>query len=870
MGVSPSAILGCHVYTNGLEVEAASKTVSNKTVGGNNAGGLVGRGDAVYIGPTDTESLTQLAEWNSGTIKTPSSEETGIIITGVKSVRADQNCAGGVAGYVGSAAFQGLLNNVAGLGNFIGFNVRDVSLTGISGGYTVTTGKEKAGGGFGVAVGGTITNVSLNELKEVTAYNRAAGFVAVAGPGELVGTGGLTVNLLGLDRLVKANNLLNVGQGVEVHITDCTVTGIDKGFDVSTTGTNIGDAADDFIAAGFIADSNSAKITNSHVDKLNTVISDTTFGYAGGFVGMSSTGGLAEIADLDNLSIGGDAQLEDGYYLIKAGYEKKDIIGMFTSDHKNWGEYILNVKLTAGDTIKVVYVENDTFTTWYPESGDGYTVDDDHAGAVTVHFSKTKKPLSMNLLDHHLKIDKEEDNLHGLDSFIDKENAVINVNGLVSAIGYLIPSYTNCTTTFISSENLNDAKVEANVAGGFVADLESGTVDNTNISRVDSAENPKWTKSIRRVYDPDTIYAESDHDHSDTVDKQFAVFNINNVAGQAYGGGFGGKLRSGALADAGKGISILGDLHIGKTKLGINLNGLAKVMNTYVPYVKHAGVYSENGFIVTAKTIRANDSRSGSAGGFAGLMSGAQVSSSDVYQLKNTSVSAPADLESVEADSYFGSASHYAVTGGRFAGGYVGNADIGSAASVGDGLGVLGDAVALDDAVKALSVVVTTIEHSDVQGAPGGFSAIASNGLLGKAGGFAGEIAGAHIQNSHCKNFYYMIGQEAAGGYVGSMKPGDAADLLGDASILGLVSVRGSLASLLEDFVPTIRNSTTSCVPCGGAVRAQASSDSGNQRGCAGGYCGHNEGGSIWGNDTHDLFCFIGHILIDFCPAKYV
>ena len=851
MGVSPSAILGCHVYTNGLEVEAASKTVSNKTVGGNNAGGLVGRGDAVYIGPTDTESLTQLAEWNSGTIKTPSSEETGIIITGVKSVRADQNCAGGVAGYVGSAAFQGLLNNVAGLGNFIGFNVRDVSLTGISGGYTVTTGKEKAGGGFGVAVGGTITNVSLNELKEVTAYNRAAGFVAVAGPGELVGTGGLTVNLLGLDRLVKANNLLNVGQGVEVHITDCTVTGIDKGFDVSTTGTNIGDAADDFIAAGFIADSNSAKITNSHVDKLNTVISDTTFGYAGGFVGMSSTGGLAEIADLDNLSIGGDAQLEDGYYLIKAGYEKKDIIGMFTSDPKNWGEYILNVKLTAGDTIKVVYVENDTFTTWYPESGDGYTVDDDHAGAVTVHFSKTKKPLSMDLLDHHLKIDKEEDNLHGLDSFIDKENAVINVNGLVSAIGYLIPSYTNCTTTFISSENLNDAKVEANVAGGFVADLESGTVDNTNIRRVDSAENPKWTKSIRRVYDPDTIYAESDHDHSDTVDKQFAVFNINNVAGQAYGGGFGGKLRSGALADAGKGISILGDLHIGKTKLGINLNGLAKVMNTYVPYVKHAGVYSENGFIVTAKTIRANDSRSGSAGGFAGLMSGAQVSSSDVYQLKNTSVSAPADLESVEADSYFGSASHYAVTGGRFAGGYVGNADIGSAASVGDGLGVLGDAVALDDAVKALSVVVTTIEHSDVQGAPGGFSAIASNGLLGKAGGFAGEIAGAHIQNSHCKNFYYMIGQEAAGGYVGSMKPGDAADLLGDASILGLVSVRGSLASLLEDFVPTIRNSTTSCVPCGGAVRAQASSDSGNQRGCAGGYCGHNEGGSIWGNDTH-------------------
>ncbi len=57
------------------------------------------------------------------------------------------------------------------------------------------------------------------------------------------------------------------------------------------------------------------------------------------------------------------------------------------------------------------------------------------------------------------------------------------------------------------------------------------------------------------------------------------------------------------------------------------------------------------------------------------------------------------------------------------------------------------------------------------------------------------------------------------------MKPGDAARLLDNASIIDtLVSVDGSLLSLVEDFVPTIRNSTTSCVPCGGAVRADAPS----------------------------------------------
>ena len=40
------------------------------------------------------------------------------------------------------------------------------------------------------------------------------------------------------------------------------------------------------------------------------------------------------------------------------------------------------------------------------------------------------------------------------------------------------------------------------------------------------------------------------------------------------------------------------------------------------------------------------------------------------------------------------------------------------------------------------------------------------------------------------------------------------------------------------------------CIPCGGAVRADAASTKQVQRGMAGGYAGHNEGGHIWGNNT--------------------
>lgn len=187
--------------------------------------------------------------------------------------------------------------------------------------------------------------------------------------------------------------------------------------------------------------------------------------------------------------------------------------------------------------------------------------------------------------------------------------------------------------------------------------------------------------------------------------------------------------------------------------------------------------------------------------------------------------------------------------------------DIGSAASVGKGLSVLGTSIGIDNVLDALNVVVSTIEHSNVTGNVGGFAVKASwkntasdasaNDVLGDAGGFAGKISGGHIQDSNANNFSYIIGQITAGGYVGDLQPGNVANVLGDATILGgLVNAESALASVAEDFVPTIRNSSTTCIPCGGAVRADAASTTQVQRGMAGGYAGHNEGGHIWGNNT--------------------
>ena len=680
-GVNPSYILGGTVD--------APLTVN----GTDYVGGVTGRGDGAYIAPSSADYLSKVSYWRNGIYTADTITEQNVSFSSVRSI-SGHNYVGGIAGSLGTASVAGLLNTTLGVASYLAFTVDSVTLNGGNDGFAVE-GIERVGGGFGDAIGGSIKNVTIDRLASVNGKNLVGGFIGLSGPGELVGTdGGLTVNLLGLNYLLKLNNLLSLGQAVEVTITNANVNGIGDGFTVEATGVREDNSVRDYTASGFMARSNSTKVENAHVTNLKSVTAANDGGYAAGFVAISKTGGLAEVGD-----------------------------------------------------------------------------------------------------DNSVK-------------------SLIEANGLVNAIGYLIPSYTNCTVSYVDG-----GSVTGDVAGGFAADFQSGTVDNSSRGANDF----------------------------------YAVYNLDAVNGQSYAGGFAGRVYSGALADASKGISILGNV----TGLNINLTDLLSVINAYVPYIQYAGVKSDNGFTVTANKLT-EDTTVGSAGGFVGYASGAQISYSDVTKLKHTIVTSPDNLEDTSAPAYYDNTkSTYAVTGGRYAGGYVGDMDIGSAASVGGGLNILGNSIEVTGILDALSVVVTTIEHSDVTGEPGGYAVLAtgdldnSKGKVGMAGGYAGGIYGGHIQDSQAVNFSYIIGEIAAGGYVGEMQPGDVAKLLDNASVLSKVlNIDTVLASVLQSFVPSIRNSSTNCVPCGGAVRANAESDETVQRGMAGGYVGHNMGGTIHGFDT--------------------
>lgn len=733
VGVNPSVILGTQMK--------GSFTVK---AGGDYAGGLVGEGSGTVIGDSSQDHLQNLTFWKYHNSRgLPQQRSTAI--NGLESVSAGGSYAGGIAGNLQPTTVAGLLNSVVKIGDiatlkkfdqFAPFTVENVTVAAPASGLTVTAGSYYAGGAIGCATGGDVTNTNLTNLATVTAKGEAGGFIGFSGPGDAVGAGGL--NVLGL---IKLSGLLSVAQYSSVAVTASNVNGIANGFTVKATGKNENNETTDYAAGGFYGQANSTKTRESHVTNLKSVTADTSTsdGIAGGFVGFSTTGGLA-----DALSNADDSSVLDN--LIKGG--------------------------------------------------------------------------------------------------------LLSVNDLLGAMPYLIPSYTDTTVSYV-----NGGYVEGDIAGGYAGNFQSGKVN--QFDKKDLENDPTLADVQSRV-------------QANPV----AVVNLDHVTGGAYAGGFGGKVVSGALASAGNGgLSLLG-------KFGtVDLANLLQVVQGYVPFISYAGVHSDAttvettsgnkisdpddpGFTVSATRLDQSDTQSGSAGGYIGYGSGVQVSHSSVTQLRHTDVKAPKNLETTGSidDTYLSKDSSYAVTAARYAGGYIGKMDIGSAAAVGGGLSLLGQNVNLNDVLDVLDVVVSTIEHSDVTGGIGGYSVLASTAdhrnannkpdPLGMAGGFAGDIEGGHIQDSSSHEFVYIIGQVSAGGYVGTMQPGAVANVLGDGSVLKKLVNLDNLLSLVQDFVPTIRNSSTDAAVCGGAVRAQAASDTTTRRGMAGGYAGRNRGGHIWGNNT--------------------
>ena len=777
-------------------------------------------------------------------------------VTNLNSVTAGK-CAGGFAGYFGS----GTLANVGGIkllglpllkidsllsvGQMIETFTVDSTVSGVSSGYSVSTGNEKgySGGFIGECISGRARDTKISNLKTVTAAatsGKAGGFAGFAKAGDALSAGDSTTSKL---TGIELENLLGVVSALRPEFNNTSIAYVSNGNDPQVSADMAGGFVGDGQAvdinygnnnSGFKADTDTNSSSNESTGEKNSeetdfISADTNSedetaegetgaiattkitglsyikgtSYAGGFAGRLMPGDVAQTGSIKLLGLLNVTQLLsvmdvayprisdssiEGNNLVVTASGKNDDVALGDA-----GGYIGNGKAVMVKNSDVTNVKKVTA----PYHAGGYI------GIMRSGSAAEAGDATGDLLNSVL-------------------GKILSLKELASVLQAASSKITNCKVSGIKKENEGLTVIAdrgsdnaEGYAGGFVGEMQSGHVDNS-ANAVDSG-------------------------------KGTAVENLLKVEGLRYAGGFGGLVKAGAVAEIGAKSSILIKL--------VDLTGLLSLVNAFVPVISNASVNSvEKGFTVTVtgtlEKDSTNDADAGSAGGFIGCGTGVQISNSDVNKLQHTGVSEPKNLQQEDGSSYYGNDSAYAVNGYRYAGGYIGKAAMGSTAAIG-GASVLDHVLSTTGLLSALTVVASIIDSSDVYGATGGFNVLATDGdgVTGKAGGYAGELLGVQIQNSNSYNFAHIIGRESAGGYVGTMEPGNAADVVDGLSALGGLIKADNLLGVLQAFVPVIKNSETTSIPCGGAVRAQAESDDGIYRGLAGGYAGYNYGGQIWGKN---------------------
>lgn len=895
VGLRPSVISGCTIGGSTISLDASGKY----------AGGLVGYAGAVQVSNTSeladgskstTKALNRMLAKNS--ISYSFNEHSNSITASESiSVSATEN-AGGILGYAKMTSVGDVLGGTVTAADYMRFECKDCSVNGGSLGLTVTASDQengRAGGAIGYGTGGEVRKTSVTNLNSVTAGKCAGGFAGYFGSGTLANVGG--IKLLGLP-LLKIDSLLSVGQMIETFTVNSTVSGVTSGYSVSTQNEK-------GYSGGFIGECISGRARDTKISNLKTVTAAATSGKAGGFAGFAKAGDALSAGDsttskltgieLENL-LGVVSALRPEFNNTSIAYVSNgsdpqvsaDMAGGFVGDGQA-------VDINYGNNNSGFKADTDTNIT-----GLSYIKGTSYAGGFAGRLmpgdvAQTGSIKLLGLLDVNQLLSVMDVAYPRIsDSSIEGNNLVVTASGknddvaLGDAGGYI----GNGKAVMVKNSDVTNVKeVTAPYhAGGYIGIMRSGsaaeagdaTGDLLNsvlgkilslkeLASVLQAASSKITNcKVAGTADGLTVTADSGFENAEgyaggfvgemqsghvdnsanAVDsgKGTAVENLLKVEGLRYAGGFGGLVKAGAVAEIGAESSIL-------TKV-VDLTGLLSLVNAFVPVISNASVNSvEKGFTVTVTGTLEKDSTkdadTGSAGGFIGCGTGVQISNSDVDKLRHTRVSEPKNLQQEDGSSYYGNDSAYSVSGYRYAGGYIGKAAMGSTAAIG-GASVLDHVLSATNLLSALTVVASIIDSSDVYGAIGGFHVLATDGDgdTGRAGGYAGELLGVQIQNSNSYNFAHIIGRESAGGYVGTMEPGSAADVVNGLSALGGLIKADNLLGVLQAFVPVIKNSETTCVPCGGAVRAQAESDDSIYRGLAGGYAGYNYGGQIWGNNT--------------------
>ena len=726
-GVMPSKLHGCTVQGNNLVIEST----------GDYAGGMIGQGDGVKITAVGDAAFT--------------SGSAGGNVTGLQEVKA-KKYAGGIAGSVVTADAIGVLNQTLGVGQFIPFELSQVSVEGTN--WTVTATEKYAAGACGLMLGGKADGVMINGIQSIEAGNYTGGFAGRTGASSLASAGGLDV--LGL---VKLKNVLSLADGIQVTIKNCETVGAVGGLTIRSNGTATLTDGEDFIAGGFIGESVASVVEASHVKNLKSVVANrdtnkTKGSYAGGFLGRSHTGGLAGLAEKEdgNLKLPGIVTVDSLLNLVP--YLLPKYINTTVTFISNGEDPQVAGQIAGGfaGAMQSGKVDNSTSKEPYAVYGLEKVKGESHAGgfAGKVDAGAAAASDGLNLLGGVLNLD---------------------ISQLVNVLQVYIPIIQSAGVKSAEKGFTVEATDTDSYAGGYLGYGGGVQIKDSDVTSL------KHTK----------VTPPGDSLESANGKSYFSGASQYAVKGGKFAGGYAGCVDIDSAAAVGGGLKLLGN---------IQLTNLLEALNVVASTIKNSDVNGcVGGYSVLANGSDANNQNLGKAGGFIGEMSGTIIKNSDAnlfaYIIGREAaggyagIMEPGNVASVLKDG-----------------------------NVLDGLLNVTDSLA--NLVQSFIPIIEDSQTSSVPcgGAVRADGLTSTQCVRGLAGGYVGYNHGGRILGYAAKNggkecaairIRSVYGGEFSGGFTGLMETADLADTGNLNLLFGLLSTNNVL-SLLGAVYPTETN----------------------------------------------------------------
>lgn len=844
------------------------------------AGGYLGYGGGVQIKDSDVTSLKHTKVTPPGD-SLESANGGSYFGTGSQYAVKGGKYAGGYAGCVdidsAAAVGGGLkllgnieLTNILEALNVVASTIENSDVNGCVGGYSVlASGSDdknnnlgKAGGFIGEMSGTIIKNSDANLFAYVIGREAAGGYAGIMEPGNVASVLEDASILNGL--LNVTDSLANLVQSFIPIIEDSQTSSVPCGGAVRAEGLTDNQCVRG-LAGGYVGYNHGGRILGNAVGggkECAAIRIRSVYGgeFAGGFTGLMETADLAGTGNLQLLF--GLLETSNVLSLLGAVYPTETNTAVYGPlrkvDMDTWNKWAAAVGNNGvyGDQFPSTPVETEEqLQALITQYAYGYNVkagrtsvgtQDMEAGVAGGYVGRMKAGVVTNAHAWDAKSVMAyksaggfagEMKTGGVAEVGKVELIGLDITNSISAVQTFVPVIRNSDITGFQSGMTVKAtgipvkdstlKIEkVGYAGGYVGHMVGGQI---------------WGNwSAVSTYGATNAVPDSNN-------KRCFVANLRKVEGTKAIGGFAGQIdpASAAALDTASSGGLLGGLLQSLIKTP---GDLLSLLNTTVSTVRGADVkaWDDWGIIINGAYTNGtgNTAYAKAAGGFAGEINGAVIG----------------ELDKTESGVHVSNVR--SVTGGEYAGGFVGLADVSAVLQVsGEGNTSILAALLKLGGTSVLDAFRTYIYDSDVSGAKdAGLEVQARDSkkteyvndpvYSGSAGGFGGALLNGSVKDSKVTNLRKVNGMNYTGGFIGHLGKSGTVDLDKLGALGDLLSAG---AGVMDVFGSHVDQCSVSGVTDGFTVHSNNTIDQKDKSEIAGGFTGLADLGRLSGNTVTGL-----------------